>query len=537
MDFRFLLQSFNINDIKNYIKNDIEDDWFQDPIKYEDYKDINFIDKILNNVKENVGKYISQKTEKYYIPKSNFTVRYTLESNFYDRIVYFLLTVPFIKEFDKCLSSRVFSHRYFNDKDLFYPAVQQWEKFEGIIRTQLENKYLVVTDIQNYYENIELSLLKKDLETLLLHSNCCTDDKIKYRYLLDNLIECLQNWCLTGKKGLPQNRDCSSFLANIYLHQIDTKMIEKFNYYRYMDDIRIICEDRYEARRALKMLVNLLRDKSMSLNGKKTSTLSPGSKEITKYSVPHFDLKVIDVLLKTKKKANVIYAYNLINEKTKKLIKENKYEEREFRFCINRLSKLARCKVPFLNTSGFWADIIPGVVNAIYECPAITDRIYEFLASTKIPNEYHNGIIEYLSDSNKAIYEWQNYLLWKLVIVCSIKNERLLSLARNTISSASSLPDTFGSLLYLSRFGEMDDKVNIRDSITLKDSYLLQRHKLLALKGMDWIKDDVRQISGKVLTELIGTYKIINSKKITENIKMPEKIEFKDIFRSIHQYE
>lgn len=527
--------------VLNYLKKDIDDDWFQDPIRYIDFTILSKEDMVIEkNIRDNFGRYNAMKRELYYLPKGDFTLRYSLETNYYERYLYLCLVLPLMKMFDPLLDRRVFSHRYCNDgKYIFRNSIKQWEKFEGIVRCESDNKCILVTDIQNYYENIRLDILKEDLEKCLHQINPETSrELVQIRFIIDRLMECLEKWSFDGKRGLPQNRDCSSFLANIYMKAIDEVLIGlNFNYYRYMDDIRVVCEDNFTARRALKELVNHLREKHLSVNGKKTEIIMPGSEKHKLMMQPNIDLKRIDSLLATRKKANVAVGYNLLKEKCLKLIEENRFEDREFRFCINRLSKLARCK-EYIVPNGYWKEIADGIVKAIAECPTCTDRIYEFLAAVGLDDVAKNVIKEYLSNRKKSIYEWQNYWLWKLLIVCDVNDDELIKVAREIFNLNSAIPDISGAILYLASFGKKSDKLMIMNSISKKDSIFLQRHKWLASKGLDWIKDQVQTKKSEMHECLLDTYRIINNREqIREIVSPPPPTKFSDILRSLHQYD
>src|SRR5207249_2144444 len=91
------------------------------------------------------------------------------------------------------------------------------------------------------------------------------------RAIIDVLMQCLSNWTPYRTVGLPQNMFPSSFLGNVYLHSLDGRMREAgFDYYRYMDDQRIVVPDQATARMALKIAITHLRELELSVNGKKT---------------------------------------------------------------------------------------------------------------------------------------------------------------------------------------------------------------------------------------------------------------------------
>jgi hypothetical protein len=529
---------YNPKLIWKYLKRDIEDDWFQDPIRYKDFEILSNDDKFFdNNIQTNFGRYKAKKKEIFDLPKGNFTLRYSLETSFYDRYMYLCLVLPLIRLFDSLLDNRVYNHRFSGGNEyMFLNPVKQWEKFEGIVRSEAKNKYVLETDIQNFFENIQLSVLKADLKKCLRDVNLDTKTLIETKFTINQLMECLERWSYDGKRGLPQNRDCSSFLANIYLHIIDKRMIDAgFEYFRYMDDIRIVCTDKFEARRALKELVSILRDRHLSLNGKKTKFIQPGLEEHNEFLHPKIELKKIDSLLNSKRKANVAIGYSWLKERCLELIEKNKFEEREFRFCIYRLSKLARCN-QYLVPKGYWDDISKGLVAAIVECPTSTDHVYNFLASVGLNVDSKAVIMMYLCDPEKCIYEWQNYWLWKLLIVCKVKEDILIKRAKEIFYKDPKTPNKAGAILYLAEFGQIADKKTIMRSIRKNDSIFLQRHKMLASKGLDWISDNVQEKKNEIHDCLRGTYRLIND-HIKAIVSPPPPTNLTDILRSVHQYD
>ena len=92
----------------------------------------------------------------------------------------------------------------------------------------------------------------------------------------------MEKWYYNDRHGLPQNRDASSFIANIVLDAVDKSMVNKgYDYFRYVDDIRIICTDEFEAKRALNDLIFELRKFGLNINSKKTVILDKDSDDKT----------------------------------------------------------------------------------------------------------------------------------------------------------------------------------------------------------------------------------------------------------------
>ncbi|MEF2549733.1 RNA-directed DNA polymerase [Aurantimonas sp. E1-2-R+4] len=129
-------------------------------------------------------------------------------------------------------------------------------------------------------------------------------EKADIRVYVNTLFDCLKSWCYSDTAGLPQNRDASSFLANVYMLPVDRAMLAKgYNYFRYMDDIKIACVSEHDARKALKALSLELRNRGLSVNSGKTTIVSrdQGDDDISKYlDAGDTELQQIDSVWQTR---------------------------------------------------------------------------------------------------------------------------------------------------------------------------------------------------------------------------------------------
>jgi hypothetical protein len=399
-----------------------------------------------------------------------------------------------------------------------------------------KNKVLVEADVQDYYGNIFIDLLSENLKCCVNDTAVDLNDMKELNESVECIINCLTSWSYDHKRGLPQNRDCSSFLANIYMLDIDKKMLEAgFEYYRYMDDIRIICTDVFQARRALLLLVNALRDKMLSLNSKKTKIIEPNTDEYNELTQPKFQLQSIDLLLRTKRKANVAIGYSILKDLLISLLNEKRYDTKEFRFCVFRISRLARCK-DYKLPEDYFKEIIDGIIDSLVVCPTTTDSSFALLSSVKLQNSHMEKIINYLENKEQAIYEWQNYWLWKLLIVHEVHTSLLIDLAINIIDNLDRSPaDKAGPILYIAKNGENSHLTYIKDKIPEIDSTFLQRHCLFVLKELDW-KKDVQPIAKSINNRLNGNYRYIKE-HIKAIVFKPSALNITEILASVHQYD
>jgi len=118
-----------------------------------------------------------------------------------------------------------------------------------------EYNYFIKTDIANFYDTINLSILENKIRTVLNEND---------PFVLDLLFNFLGNWnrrfegYAQKSVGIPQDEigDNSRILANFYLQDYDKFMFELCSelgarYLRYADDQIIFSPDQYTAREVL----------------------------------------------------------------------------------------------------------------------------------------------------------------------------------------------------------------------------------------------------------------------------------------------
>lgn len=545
LDLDFGLFQIDLSRVIRFMKQDLTDDWFQDPLIFEDRLDKKIIsDYFKNNIAENSGEYKPVNREVMNIPKGGGTLRYSLETCFFDRIAYHACGIILIEHFDKLISRRVFSHRLdecsfkkSKQRYLFLNCIEQWEKYEEFVRVDAEGKTILQTDLQNYYENIRLDYLKQTLMKCLKQINVSGTEKAKIRFCIDSIIHCLEAWSYNGINGLPQNRDISSFLANIYMLPVDSYLIEReVDYYRYMDDIRIICENKYHARSILKKLIIESRRLGLTVNSAKTSILEPTDDEHKEFL--HRDSEKyarINSMISSKKKPLVAMAFEEVRNELIKLIESKKFRERGFRFFRNRITTIALCE-DIVKPADFFDKITEGIIESVGEMPDVMDQFYKYLVSVNVNSALLKQLQEYLQDPDKAIYGWQNYLIWKLFAFKNFSNYELISCAKKVICEENlSSASKSGAMLYLGKCGGLDDKLMVADNFQKYKNFFTQRHALISLQEVDYeiIESKVKEY---VSAESKGIYQTL--KKHTKPIYVvpPAPIKYTDLIREISFY-
>ena len=539
LDFGFF--PFDLNQLIKLLKRDLEDDWFADPIDYEDKlrnkKEI--VEYFEKNILDNHGSFKPLHRIVLNIPKQTNTLRYSLETCIYDRIAYHYFGAILLKYFDKFISRRVLSHRfneifYNKGKDLFLSRTEQWKKFEEFIRVDAEGKTILFTDIQNYFENVNIDILKQTLLDYLKKIEVNGTTKFKIKCCIDSLCNCFTEWTYNKQYGLPQNRDISSFLANIYMLPVDSVMNKfDYDYYRYMDDIRVICKDVYQARKILKILSIELRKIGLTLNGHKTSILLPETQDHQNYLYPSIDLDRIDSLLNSKKRPIVTLAFNEIRDELIRILEKGDFNSKEFRFYINRIVKIALCK-EIKKPSDFFTPITEKIIEFISLLPYAMDQYYTYLVSVDLSEEQLEVLQEYLIDKEKALYGWQNLYLWKIFILKNYKNNNLINCAIDSISNEANIGTNAGAFLYLGKFGLKENRLLILNKLKSENDFFMQRYILISIQELPF--KDVKSSSMYIKPESLGIFQNLKQYSNISYCTPPRELKYSDLINEISIY-
>lgn len=99
----------------------------------------------------------------------------------------------------------------------------------------------------------------------------------------------LSRWSILEGVGLPQGPNASRLLGNFYLQPVDEIMLARgYNYFRYMDDIRIVARSKPEAVAAIREFEGLCRERGLSCSSHKTQVMDE-----TEYA-QHLDTAQLD---------------------------------------------------------------------------------------------------------------------------------------------------------------------------------------------------------------------------------------------------
>ena len=148
---------------------------------------------------------------------------------------------------------------------------KQWKKFQKeILKFSNEYKYLVVTDLTNYFDNIGLRELRHIISSKIHTHEVVLD-------FLFNLIEQLSwnpDYLPTSLKGLPTiNLEAPRLLAHALLFELDEILDAKTDgsFVRWMDDINFGVDSVDNACEILGAMNDVLKSRGLALNLGKTT--------------------------------------------------------------------------------------------------------------------------------------------------------------------------------------------------------------------------------------------------------------------------
>ncbi|MBK7809434.1 MAG: RNA-directed DNA polymerase [Saprospiraceae bacterium] len=475
---------------------DCQDDWFHDPLSFVDLRNTDFLFEFFQEYF--LGKnYVTSKSEIFFLPKSSFTLRKALLISYTDRLFYTALVDKLGTEIDESLLPIVYSSRYNNSSKggLIIPGIEQWKKMMYLIQTySKEYNYIIEIDILNFYDNINTDLLCDKLLTICESTN--------NRNAVKELRSVLCTFSNQSKSGIPQNNDASSLLATFYLNEVDSYMFHQVpKYLRFMDDIKIFCNDEFDARKYLTLIEMKLRELKLSLNSQKTKiiNLKPlneiGKKEIKEEYQSFFNLErsKLSTLSSSDSYNNRNEAFHLATKLILKHLNEDTIgvgkNERSLLQALTILKKSKVRGVSFEKYKSEINDILEKLPTLLKERPWITSQIVYLITIIDIkliPVSTWDEIIEIVTNIKYNIYHWQCYHLWLMLAKHKIKDPKLSIYASKFLDSNDDLnrPVIAALMIYMGSIDENYRRIvlgKFKNDFT--DGYFQKRAALITLRN------------------------------------------------------
>lgn len=425
------------------------------------------------------------------VPKGNGAVRPGSIITIKDQIAYTLLLESIypdlhseiagtqaVTDFGYQLYPASDSQKWFRD---WFVSWDSW-KDDSLSKISQGYQFVVMTDITGFYENIDHKTLFNDLNRI--HTP---------QLVVKTLRAMLKKWNPIDTKGLPQAIAASHLLAKLYLHDIDATLSNKdYVHSRYVDDIRIFCNSKAEAKRAIMDLSIALRKRGLNLQSSKTHVLEAekAKSEIVGRAT------IIEILASRLKEEidiedirNDPYASSIqinsraLNPAQMNVIKqafndyfliseENEFDKSLFHYLIKRLGSIG---------DNF---AVSYCMDSLEKRPQETKFILPYLTTIEDKDAILEELISILQSPN-SVYDYQNYQIAKWLFDNELLTDSFLNYIRG-IAFDNNKPVYFRTLAkqILGSNGLNSDVVAIHESYATassrieKDAIICSLYKL-----------------------------------------------------------
>lgn len=156
-----------------------------------------------------------------------------------------------------------------------YGSVASWKRFQKqVLSFSRENKYVVITDVANFYDFINFKHLRNIVASVCKDVEEAVLDLLIY---LLNELAWVPDYMPRLELGMPQiETEAPRVLANAMLFELD-RVVEQHsyqNYARFMDDIDFGVQTIAQAKRAVRDIDLTLQSRQLRLNSAKTQILT-----------------------------------------------------------------------------------------------------------------------------------------------------------------------------------------------------------------------------------------------------------------------
>tara|TARA_B100002049_G_C16082024_1_gene377678 strand:- start:1702 stop:4092 length:2391 start_codon:yes stop_codon:yes gene_type:complete len=489
-------------------KTDIKDDWFYDSLQYIDLLHPDYLYSQLDNYFYE-HKYKASEAEKFYVPKNNFTLREAYILPFIDRIIYTAIVGELGELIDNSLIPNVFAARYNRVKrnHLLINGVEQWimlkykisQEINKKIKDNFEFNCILQVDILNYYDNIDKKLLINKLKRIATNNN-----HLKLIQILDTFLSSFSK----KSTGLPQNNDASALLSTFYLNQVDVFINNHTQcYFRFADDIKILCRDKYEARKFLVLLEKELKRCQLSVNSQKTKIIeivesysadSNSDLIVTREEIGNIFNPKIELIKVLSKSSNYQYrneafhsAIKLLSDNINSDSNEIDEQSRNLTFALRIIEFLGKSRIHFQTNQNDLSKSLLKAVIVLKDKPWITPQVCKILSLLE-PREFSDNfadeLIELVLDKKFNLYPYQQFQIWLLFAKQKFKNKKLIMFATQQIevNDSTQKATTSAQILYLSSVDKNFKRIILRKfEENFTNGYFQNRASLIALRSFD----------------------------------------------------
>lgn len=381
------------------------------------------------------GDYIPQKAQRILVEKSKGLCRQLVIPSVRDAIVLQCLSdTLYLEVKGKAPTDKAFfepkDHKFSNIPN-GYGSFSAWLNFQkGLFNFSKTRKFIVVTDISNYYDNVSYVHLRNAISSISGVEECVIDMLI---YVLSDLLW-QPDYTPRIEVGLPQmNLDAPRLLAHCFLYELDSYLDSDpgRDFVRFMDDIDIGVDSIVDAKSTLKNIDLVLQTKQVRLNSGKTTILtqSEAIRHFRVFENARLDSVQVSVDNRLKLGLSLDRQRALIAARIKQGFRQKSFDTGSGEKVLKRWLTLA---------SKTGAVVKPEVLEDIIKRrPSVRDNAYAYIRSKPLSGPFAR-VLAKASNSrllvdDAAMVEMSNYLVETLV-----KTKRSHSEIMSVISSNDS---------------------------------------------------------------------------------------------------
>jgi retron-type reverse transcriptase len=478
-----LLDHLDLEKAFRRVDSDRRDDAFPDIVGYRDYKknlDENL--GILRTKIQSLGRYKTDLPLTIDLPKRGFTLRPGIVPLIDDRVVYQaiadLLTQYFQPE-DSVYSNRLAGQ---NANQMFEKGVELWIAFQNKVEEYCHQyPFVVETDVTAYFDHINHDLMLSRITDLygkdIEHQDLEGINIILRRMWGRWNVGYIKNF------GIPQINDASSFMANMYLDELDKWLVSrKLIYLRYVDDIRIFAENEPQARKALAELIVKMRQMGLYIASGKTK-IKKTIDVLGELAKGRNQIKEIETDIDSGDHERMELAAKKLEDFFVELVCEPQdFNDRLFRFCVNRFKRLY---VTGLGSSAH-ERVIQEVISRLSVMPESTDIFVDYLSLFADNGYVQDAALSFL-EGPYNIYPWQEMLILEMLIRLNLSPDnrlRATQYANSVIVGNNHIASKARAYLLLGKNGSYAERRDIRSHYDQENTECVKRAIIVGMQEM-----------------------------------------------------
>lgn len=496
----------DLNKAIERVRTDMNDDWFYDSLQYIDLLNSDYLFAELSDYFYKTT-YTATKAEKFYIPKNNFTLREAYILPLIDRIIYIAIAGELGELIEDSLITNVFACRFnkLKSNNLLINGVEQWVKMKYKISEEINTKEegefkfncILQVDVLNYFDNIDKKLLVEKLKRIATNQNHLN---------LINLLDTFLSSYSDKSTGLPQNNDASALFSTFYLNQVDAFIHNHTqSYYRFADDIKVLCKDKYEARKYLVLLEKELKRCQLSVNSQKTKiieivslTNEKNDLMIARDEISNIFSPTIEQIKVLSKSSNYQYRNEAFHSAIKLLSdninfdgNENDEQSKNLLFALRIIEFLGKSKIHFQTYKSELVKSLSKAVGVLKDRPWITPQVCKILSLIELDQfteNFASELKELMLQEHLNLYPYQQFQIWLLFTKQKFVCKDLIKYASEKIeiNDSTQIATTSAQILYLSTVDKNFKRILLRkvDEGFARD-YFQNRASLIALRSFN----------------------------------------------------